>query len=111
MALVGTFPVIVKSLRSSVSSSNNDTMTWTREMHCGDLMANGGAAYITMATSLRRQFVTIRWRVVPIWQTSIPQVLCTFQCQAPINLAYSKFYKLTFYVLCIPIEWICLLVN
>ena len=98
MALVGTFPVIVKSLRSSVSSSNNDTMTWTREMHCGDLMANGGAAYITMATSLRRQFVTIRWRVVPIWQTSIPQVLCTFESQAPINLAYSKLYKITFYV-------------
>ena len=109
MALVETFPVIVKSLRSSVSSSNNDTMTWTREMHCGDLMADGGAAYITMATSLRRQFVTIRWRVVPIWQTSIPQVLCTFE---PINLAYSCLFKvLQINLLCIPIEWICLLVN
>ena len=78
-------------------------------MHCGDLMADGGAAYITMATSLRRQFVTIRWRVVPIWQTSIPQVLCTFE---PINLAYSCLFKvLQINLLSIPIDWICLLVN
>ena len=50
-----------------------------------------------MATSLWRQFVTIRWRavgVVPIWQSSVPQVLCTFWSHAPINLI-----KITFYVI------------